>query len=116
MLTIRQTQITAFEKPIEKRFEKRMLAHLRMRFAARLSGKKDETILVAIQYGAEKAQGYGIVREYDIRRYLEHMVQHGPQFHLTDWAQPVLALRGDGRDKMDRIDAITVFQLRARAA
>lgn len=112
MFKIRARQLAAFERPLVESFEERMKRHLRRRFSVRLKTKSDGQLLAAIRYGTRRAKSYGIEREYDVRRYLEHMLQHGPRFDQSTWAQPILLAAHDGPTKMNRIDATSTFSVR----
>jgi hypothetical protein len=76
----------------------------------------DEELQALIHYGVEKAKGYGVTRESDVRRFVECLVVHGRGFDEapeTAWAGTILRDEAlDGTQKMDRISDYETFALR----
>lgn len=108
MLTIRKEQMEAFSAAMSRRFEQRMLEHIRDIFADRTKPVSDEKIRIFIQDSITRAERYTIEYEDDIRRFIEYLVIYGTQFDTkpeTRWAGEILQ-RTDlsGTAKMDMID------------
>jgi hypothetical protein len=97
-------------------FEERMRVHLRAAFAQALTKTTDADLLELIRTGITDARRYGIVAEPDAGRYLEYMIEYGPDFDRNPnkpWAARILATPGAlGWKKMDDLDAFTTFELR----
>jgi len=112
-MVVRTKQIAAFNPVMKAGYQRRMIAHLRSRFPSRLGNTSDERLIAVIDAGTNNAKGYGITLEYDLRRYLEYVVQYGPDFDKLDWAWPTLLPPGDGTEKMDNLDGMTTFVVRS---
>lgn len=97
-------------------FEQRMRVHLRSAFTSTLANTTDDDLVKLIRTGVSDAERYGIVAESDVSRYLEYMVEYGPDFDRgpkTPWAGRILTTPGAlGWKKMDDLDAFTTFELR----
>jgi len=111
-MLIRDEQIGAFDQPLKARFQQRMRTHLRSRFQVRLADMPDDQITAVIDQATRKARGYGITLEFDVRRFLEYVVEYGPDFDTLDWAWPILVPKGEGTEKMNTLDDTAAFVLR----
>ena len=108
MLIIRPEQIEIFKQVEIKKFENRMLKHLRAVFPVQTKTSNDDELLKLIQVGIDHSLKYGITMEWDIRRYLECSVLYGWDFDQnpeTKWAIDILNDSSlDAREKMDKIE------------
>ena len=98
----------ALSEHMGRQFEDRMVKHLRATFPEQTLPFDDNGLRNLIVGGIKRAEGYGIVFEDDIQRYLEYMMVLSQDFDTnphTSWAGDIL--RGgdtDGAQKMTRID------------
>jgi len=114
MLRMRREQMRAFEDYMRAQFEKRMFAHLRAAFPARLADTPDDQLRQLIHEGVERALAFGIEIEDDVRRFLEAAVVLGPGLDSNEWAGNILHDQSlDGTEKMDRLESHEAYQ-RAR--
>jgi hypothetical protein len=113
MFKIRREQMDVLAQQSLDQFQAAMLRHLRARFPAQTAGRLDPELRAMVHEGIGRAAVYGITLETDVKRYLEWMVVHGPQFDRdpkTAWAGEIL--RSDdlnGTEKVDRIDEAELF-------
>jgi hypothetical protein len=112
-LVIRQEQIDAFKGHMIAEFVERMVVHLPQTFPEQLHAMPEPELHSLVHQGIEKADGYGVVLETDVQRYLECMVMLNPKFDTTpetEWAGKIL---NDGTltgtQKMDSIDNHMIF-------
>jgi hypothetical protein len=116
MLVMREEQLEILSKYALDEFENRMIPHLRSRFKEQLLPMDDSKLRSLIRHGIAKAKQYDIAEEFDVRRYLEYMLEYGPDFDTspsTSWAHQILMTQGaTGAKKMDRLDNYTTFVLR----
>ncbi len=116
MLTIRNEQMSVLRKYMLKQFENRALKHLTEKLPNECNMLGGESVRETIREGIERSKAYGVVTEYDVRRYLEWMIILGPEFDTdakTAWAGGIL--RSDkmrGFEKMDLIDRYATFIMR----
>jgi hypothetical protein len=111
-MIIRKEQMDVLSRFMLGQFENEMIVHLRSRFQS-CSQMKDGDLRTLVRGGVERAGQYEIVKEYDVRRYLEFMVEYGDDFDRTEWAAQILTNQSlSGTQKMDRIDDYTLFVLR----
>lgn len=116
MLSICKKQMEIFSNTMLKRFEYRLLEHLRERFPEQTKDLPDEKILFVVQTGMKKAETFGIIYEDDIRRFIEYLVIYGTRLDIREdfqWIGDILH-RDDlnGTAKMDRIDTLELQVLR----
>ena len=113
MLTIRREQLRVLGEVMQRRFEERMLAHLRAEFPAVTRGQTDDDLLALVRRGVASAEPYGVRTEVDVQRYLEYMMIYGPDFDTNPrsaWAGDILRTEGiGGAKKMDWIDDYDLF-------
>jgi hypothetical protein len=113
VLVIRQEQMRAFEVAQRQRFEDGMIAHLTTRFAGSPAVADKEELRALIREGLQLASKYGIVVQYDLRRFLEFRTEYGSQFQTIPWIARILndsTLSGCG--KMEQMDAQSLFAVR----
>lgn len=106
-MLIRPDQHTELEKYARKRFEDRLIAHLRAMYPDRLRDMSDDELRVFCQEGIERGRKLNIRAEYDVARFLEYRVFLGESFDLRpspDWLAAILRSEGSGTYKMDRLD------------
>ncbi len=117
MLSISQVQMGQLGAISRDRFVRRMVVHLRSKFASRATGFSSEKLAEQVELGMSEAKGHGVVNEDDIRRYLEYLVIYGAPLDQQPKA-PWLAdiLHHDtltGRPKLDMIDDFELQLLRS---
>ena len=113
MLTLSPKQIEAFHEAQLQRFENSLLCHLRERFSDFFASMDEATARKVIRQGSRRAETYGIVSEYDIRRFVEFFCEFRGKFEEQDWVSSVLKDPGlSGDQKMDRLDALATFSAR----
>lgn len=115
MLTINKQQLNAFSGYMLSQFEQRMIVNFRTNFHNHTEKIEENNMLNMVRDGYNKAHGYNIVTEDDVRRYLEYMVLFSLDFDInpdTEWAREILQ-DGDlnGTDKMNKIDDIALYSL-----
>lgn len=108
MLIIRNEQREAFRLYMREKFERRMSAHLQSRFPEQTNDMTEQSMSDFIRSGITKAEGYQIVTEGDVQRFLEYMCTLGADFDInseTSWAAEILGNEHiDGSEKIDRIE------------
>lgn len=109
-MLIRQQQMAELGQVMQRRFEQKMLLHLRTNFQSQIGDWSEERALGLIRQGIAEAAAYGVNAERDVARYIEFLAIYGPAFHSLSWAAEILATPGlDGGEKMDRIDDYDLF-------
>lgn len=116
MLIIRKEQMEALRTSMSRRFEQRMLEHIKNTFPDRIKQVSDEKIRTVIQDSIKKAESYTIEYEDDIRRFIEYLIIYGTQLDTkpeTRWIGEILK-RTDltGTAKMDLIDEYELQTIR----
>lgn len=95
----------AFAKDAKARFETRMVNRLRSNYPAQTRGTADAELRATIRAGVARAATHSVTDESDVERYLDCVIEHGPEFDRTQWAAPILSnSRLSGSEKMNRID------------
>jgi hypothetical protein len=117
MPVFRREHIAEFQKVSTRQFVTTMADHLRTKFPAECGSQTAERLRQFVSSGMERATSYKVLAEGDVRRYLERMVIHGPDFDTnrrTHWAGQVLrTVRLNGTEKMDAIERL-VTQMEGR--
>jgi hypothetical protein len=111
MLVIRTEQMRVLGAAQVRQFEETMVAHVRARFPALSADDPHSSEFVRESIRIAKA--FGLVEVYDFRRFIEFRAEYGENFHLLDWAAPILndpTLSACG--KMERIDDYSLYVLR----
>lgn len=114
MLRIAENQRIEFMREQRSTFEIRMINHIGRRFPAQARARSSSALRLLVRAAVAEAAAYGIVLEYDVRRYVEHIVSYGPNF--VDTPSLAAVLRDpelDGTAKMDLIDDIEAFKDRS---
>jgi len=108
MLFIREEQREAFRQYMLEKFEYSMLVHLQSSFPEQTEGMTEPHMLDFIRSGIQKAEGYEVVTEGDVQRFLELMLTFSVDFDVnseTPWAAEILGNEHiDGSEKIDRLD------------
>src|SRR5581483_6442579 len=114
MLTIRDEQMKAIGEAMQRRFEVRMMRHLRKAYATSVDSWSDERLFSLIRQAMRDSAEYGIVSERDVARFAGYCVTYGPGFHRpARWAADILGTpKINGTQKMDRLDAYDIFAAR----
>jgi hypothetical protein len=111
MLRINHVQRAALRDEQGRQFERRMYTQLRGGCSPpTVGGSSDEELRNLIRVGVSDAAAYGITREYDVRRFLEHLTIRGRSFLNAAPASAILENRQlSGTRKMDLIDELELF-------
>jgi len=116
MLTIRKQQMAAFERAEIKKFEDRMVIHLKKFFPRQCAALGDFKLRETIRYGIKRAAAYGITAEREVYKYTDLMIVLGRDFDTDQrlpWAgeilrgrknpvAKILALHGSARKHLKR--------------
>jgi len=114
VLVIRDKQMRILREGQLQRFENDMAAHLVRCFGGRPVVEDAVRLRSFIREGVALAGRYGVVNQYDVRRFLEFRAEYGADFHTIPWVVKILndsTLSGCG--KMERIDDYSLFALRS---
>jgi hypothetical protein len=93
MLTIRDAQMSALERDIAERFEKRAALHLQKSFPAHCKMLGEGVVRQVVRYGIERATSHQIAGEAALRLYLDLMFTLGSDFDRDPqlpWAAEIL--------------------------
>src|SRR5579871_4593397 len=93
-MLVRTQQMETLSGASVDTFESRMTAHLRRCFPAKCEEMKEDGVHAVIQYGIERARGYGITAERDVCRYIDVMMVYGRDFDrdpALPWAGAILS-------------------------
>ncbi len=105
MLLIRQAQMDALRQAATENAVERIADYLCGRQPLQAASRSRQEILEIVEAARRQSAEYGITLEWDVCRYAEQLLIHGPGFHMTDWAAPLLADEYfSGTEKMDRIE------------
>jgi hypothetical protein len=94
VLKIRAEQMEVFKEAARRAFEERATAHLERCFPERCTELGEEGVRASIRDAVERSQRLGLVFEYDIERYLNHMYALGFDFDSNPaypWVQELLS-------------------------
>ncbi len=108
MLKIRPEQDQALSAYMRESFVKRAAAHLRTAVPDKTAQMPEAELLEFVRRGTEHAEGYKVVIEWDVCRFLEYRMRYGATFDTsakTPWIGETLRNPAyDGTSKMDRIE------------
>jgi hypothetical protein len=107
MLKIRPEQVEVFEAAALKRFEDRMVEHLREFSPKHAQVLDEEQLRSVVRYAIERAESHGLTSERSIRIYTETMLMLGGNFDVDPqypWAGEILSRTEE--DQVTRIDGI----------
>lgn len=117
MLQIREEQLDLLSNYMLKRFEDRMIVHLRDNFPESTKEFSEAELRQMIRAGLDKANTYDVTDEVDVERYLEFMLDYGPDFDVsakTSWAGEILKKPDlTGTEKILKLDEYELFELMA---
>ena len=109
MLKISSRQRAAFRDDLVQRFEYQMCEHLRRDFP-RARDASDAALARWIRGATHTATACGIVKGYDVRRFLEHCMSRGRGFiGIAPFAAILRDASLDGTRKMDIVDELDLF-------
>ena len=115
-MMIRADQMNAMASSMRERFAQSLVPHLRERYGPRLERASDADLVRLASRGIDDAARYGVHANYDVRRFVEHMVEFFPGFDTKEpWAARILNGNETGAEKMDNLDAYTTFEHRQRS-
>jgi hypothetical protein len=103
MLTIRLEQFAIFSQLEVRKFEDWMLGHLRKFFPKQCAVAGDQRLREMVQYGIQRAAGYGITAKRDVCKYIDLMIVFGRDFDTDNrsrWAGEILGKRRNPGVKM----------------
>lgn len=104
MLVIRPEQMKVLDEYSFKQFVKSMLDYLKSNHAPRVVGKTDSELQGIIEAGTDKAEGYGIETEDEVRGIIECLVVFGNAFDVeNEWAIKILHDESIGADEKVRL-------------
>ena len=113
MLVIRDAQLRILAQSRLELFEDLLATHLQSRFPVVDIFKDPAQVHAFVVGGMQLAKTFGIVNQFDVRRFLEFRAEYGVDFHNLPWASRILhdpTLSGCG--KMEQIDHYSLFTLR----
>jgi len=105
MLVIRKNQMSAFSQYMVRQFESSVLAHLHAMYPQYAQEKGASYLRSLIRSGIEKAAGYTIKVEDDVRCFIDCMIFFGPDFDVNPsfaWAGEILgdmSIAGDEKTR-----------------
>lgn len=103
MFRVKRCQIEAMRERLSRRFEERMVIHLRTFFPERSAELGAEGVRAAISYALTRAARYDIASERDVCKYLNLMFVYGYEFDTDPalpWAAAILSDRTLGRSSV----------------
>lgn len=115
MLTIRDSQLSVFNRSRRAQFESRMASHLRHAYGEQTAPMSPAELDGFVKAGIQDAAAYGIEAEGAIAGFLELQVEFGKEFDLAPhrkWVLQILShkpLPGSLKVSMvrDRLDSMT---------
>jgi hypothetical protein len=93
ILTIRKEQMAVFVESETKKFEDRMVVHLRKLFSRKYEALGERGTRQMIQQGIKQAASYNIRAERDVCKYIDLMFVFGSHFDTDlklSWPRPIL--------------------------
>jgi|SRR5580692_2988489 hypothetical protein len=106
MFTLREKQMEVFVLIELKKFEDRVLEHVREFFPRKIENLSEENIREGIQYGIKRAAVYGIVAERDVLKYIDLAVVLGRDFDIDTriaWASEILKTSNSSGAKIESL-------------
>ncbi len=93
MLTIRQSQIDAIIADRASNMADTITSYLRSEHPARTEALDDESLRALVEGALERGRGHGLQAEWDLCRFAELELRHGPEFDTRhSWAADLLAM------------------------
>lgn len=115
MLVIRKEQMDVFGNYEIRKFEDRMVLHLRSSLPEETKSITERVLREMIHAGIDKAESYQVTDEVDVERFLECVVRYGRVFDTdpkTSWAGEILRDESfTGTEKMNQINDYELFVL-----
>lgn len=102
MQILRQAQL--------QRFEDDLVTHLAARFSGWPAVQDPAQLRSLVREGQQLATKFGVVQQFDVRRFLEFRTEYGDSFDTIPWIAKILkdsTLSGSG--KMDQLDRRSLF-------
>jgi len=96
MLTIRKEQMAVFAQAEIKKFEDRVVIHLKKFFPGQCHALGESQLREVIRYGIKRAAAYGITAARDVCKYIDLMVVLGRDFDTDKelpWVGAILSIR-----------------------
>ncbi len=105
MLVIRKNQMSAFSQYMVRQFESSVMVYLHAAYPQYAKERGTPYLQSLIQSGIEKAAGYAIKVEDDVRCFIDCMIFFGPDFDVNPsfaWAGEILcdmSIAGDEKTR-----------------
>jgi len=93
MVIIRNKQMDELGKAEARKFQDKMVAHLKEFFPDTCEELGEPRVRESISHGVERAESYGLVDEQDVCTYIDVMYVFGPDFDRAPecpWASRIL--------------------------
>ncbi len=93
MLKIREEQLAALRIPLVRRFDQRLLRHVRTHFQEETENRSDAELLDHIRQALDRALTYGLRKGQDLFKYVNVSMIYGPDFderEETAWLREYL--------------------------
>jgi len=107
MFEIRKDQVTRFEAEAIRRYERRVIAHLRKCFPSKFEGVAEVDLRKFVQEGMRTGAAYGFSTERELCLFVDITARYGPDFHRNQalpWAKAILVEPNEEpADKIDRL-------------
>jgi len=103
MLTIRSSQVQAFDEIAMKNFEELMLPHLKKFYPEFYEAEGPPKLKELIRHGVKRAASYQITAKRDVSRYIDLMASLGPDFDKDEqlpWAGEILQTRNSAETRI----------------
>ena len=120
MLTIRREQMEAMGNGKRRPFVLRVAKRLRRRYPYETAKVTDEELESAIEVGIDKAEGYSIVRQADVARFIEILYGRSGKMKEKKLGKEALSILEDdrfsGEEKLDLITAQLACEFQRHAS
>ncbi len=104
MFKVRREQMDAYREAALRDFEDRVVRHVGRCLPDRLATMGEGAVREVIRLGIQRAEGYGIVAERHVCKFIDLMLVFGVSFDEDrGWAQEILAAKGDPSTRMRRL-------------
>lgn len=90
MLTIRKEQLAVLAAEEMRKFENRLLVHVKKCFPEQYREEEEAKIRKTLQYGVQRAAAHRFSCEREICKYIDLMLVFGSDFDRSSWASSVL--------------------------
>jgi hypothetical protein len=108
MLRVRPEQLHAFQEPLRRAYEDRLVLHVQQFFPERCAEVGKAGVRAEVRSGVDRAALHGITTERDVCKFVSLVFVFGPEFDVKlSWARKMLALPEGGEPgvRMQRLYA-----------